>query len=73
MGSIPPVGRRVVRWRVELTLAWHQQPLIAGYLWALIPTALILMGSGRRDHSVCSKTLKRIVFITWILRRLISA
>jgi len=27
-----------------LTFAWHQQPLIAGYFWALIPTALIVIG-----------------------------
>ena len=28
----------------SLTFAWHQQPLVAGYLLALIPTALILIG-----------------------------
>jgi tetratricopeptide (TPR) repeat protein len=27
-----------------LTVAWNQQPLLAGYLWALIPTALIVIG-----------------------------
>jgi tetratricopeptide (TPR) repeat protein len=31
-------------WR--LTLAWNQQPMVAGYLWALVPTALILAGAG---------------------------
>src|SRR6266480_6125368 len=30
----------------SLTLAWNQQPMVAGYLWALIPTALILVGAG---------------------------
>jgi Flp pilus assembly protein TadD len=29
----------------SLTFAWHQQPLIAGYFWALIPTALIVIGA----------------------------
>jgi tetratricopeptide (TPR) repeat protein len=29
----------------SLTFAWNQQPLIAGYLWALIPTALIVIGA----------------------------
>jgi tetratricopeptide (TPR) repeat protein len=28
----------------SLTLAWAQQPLVAGYLWAFIPTALIFIG-----------------------------
>ena len=28
----------------SLTVAWNQQPLVAGYLWALIPTAVILIG-----------------------------
>jgi tetratricopeptide (TPR) repeat protein len=28
-----------------LTLAWNYQPMLAGYLWALIPTALILTGA----------------------------
>ena len=28
----------------SLTLAWNQQALVAGYLWALIPTALIVVG-----------------------------
>lgn len=27
------------------TLVWTQQPLVAGYLWALIPTVLILTGT----------------------------
>jgi tetratricopeptide (TPR) repeat protein len=29
----------------SLTLAWNQQPLVAGYLWALIPMALIVTGA----------------------------
>ena len=29
----------------SLTFAWNQQPLVAGYLWALIPTALIGIGT----------------------------
>jgi tetratricopeptide (TPR) repeat protein len=29
----------------SLTVAWNQQPLLAGYLWALIPTALIVIGA----------------------------
>jgi tetratricopeptide (TPR) repeat protein len=29
----------------SLTLAWNQQPMIAGYLWALVPTVLILIGA----------------------------
>jgi tetratricopeptide (TPR) repeat protein len=29
----------------SLTVAWNQQPLVAGYLWALIPTALIVIGA----------------------------
>ena len=29
----------------SLTFAWHQQPLVAGYFWALIPTALIVIGA----------------------------
>ena len=29
----------------SLTVAWNQQPLIAGYLWALIPMALIAIGA----------------------------
>jgi Flp pilus assembly protein TadD len=29
----------------SLTLAWNQQPMVAGYLWALIPMALILIGA----------------------------
>jgi len=29
----------------SLTAAWNQQPLVAGYLWALIPTALIVIGA----------------------------
>ena len=29
----------------SLNLAWNQQPLVAGYLWALIPTALIVIGA----------------------------
>jgi len=28
----------------SLTFAWHEQPLVAGYFWALIPTALIVIG-----------------------------
>ena len=30
----------------SLTTAWNQQPMVAGYLWALVPTALILIGAG---------------------------
>ena len=29
----------------SLTHAWNQQPMLAGYFWALIPTALILTGA----------------------------
>jgi len=29
----------------SLTLAWNQQPMVAGYLWALIPTVLVLIGA----------------------------
>src|SRR5438477_3025723 len=29
----------------SLTFAWNGQPLLAGYLWALIPTALIVIGA----------------------------
>lgn len=29
----------------SLSLAWNQQPMVAGYLWALIPTALVLTGA----------------------------
>src|SRR4030095_1224432 len=29
----------------SLTSAWNQQPLLAGYLWAFAPTALILIGA----------------------------
>jgi tetratricopeptide (TPR) repeat protein len=29
----------------SLTFAWNQQPLVGGYLWALIPTALIATGA----------------------------
>jgi tetratricopeptide (TPR) repeat protein len=29
----------------SLNLAWNQQPMVAGYLWALIPTALLLTGA----------------------------
>jgi tetratricopeptide (TPR) repeat protein len=29
----------------SLTVAWNQQPMVAGYLWALIPMALILAGA----------------------------
>jgi tetratricopeptide (TPR) repeat protein len=29
----------------SLTLAWNQQPMVAGYLWALIPTLLVLTGA----------------------------
>jgi Tfp pilus assembly protein PilF len=29
----------------SLTVAWNQQPLLAGYLWALIPTGLIIIGA----------------------------
>ena len=29
----------------SLAFAWNQQPFIAGYLWALIPTALIVIGA----------------------------
>jgi Dolichyl-phosphate-mannose-protein mannosyltransferase len=29
----------------SLSIAWNQQPLVAGYLWALIPTALIVIGA----------------------------
>jgi Flp pilus assembly protein TadD len=29
----------------SLAVAWNQQPLVAGYLWALIPTALIVIGA----------------------------
>jgi len=28
----------------SLTLAWNQQQMVAGYLWAAIPTALMLLG-----------------------------
>ena len=28
----------------SLTYAWNQEPLLAGYLWALIPAALIVIG-----------------------------
>src|SRR5438067_2745259 len=28
----------------SLSVAWNQQPMAAGYLWAVIPTALILVG-----------------------------
>src|SRR5262249_42908863 len=30
----------------SLSIAWNQQLMAAGYLWALIPTALILIGIG---------------------------
>jgi len=30
----------------SLTFAWNDQALLAGYLWALIPTALIVIGAG---------------------------
>jgi Flp pilus assembly protein TadD len=30
----------------SLTVAWNHQAMVAGYLWALIPTALILTGAG---------------------------
>jgi tetratricopeptide (TPR) repeat protein len=30
----------------SLSIAWNQQLMAAGYLWALIPTALILIGMG---------------------------
>jgi tetratricopeptide (TPR) repeat protein len=30
----------------SLTIAWNQQPMVAGYLWALIPATLILAGAG---------------------------
>ena len=29
----------------SLTFALHQQPLVAGYFWVLIPTALIVIGA----------------------------
>src|SRR5205814_5650408 len=29
----------------RLILAWNQQLMVAGYLWALVPTALILAGT----------------------------
>jgi tetratricopeptide (TPR) repeat protein len=29
----------------SLTSAWNQQPMVAGYLWALIPTAFIFIGA----------------------------
>ena len=29
----------------SLTFAWNRQPMVAGYLWALIPTVLILIGA----------------------------
>jgi tetratricopeptide (TPR) repeat protein len=29
----------------SLTRAWNQQPMVAGYLWALIPTVLVLTGA----------------------------
>ena len=30
----------------SLSVAWNQQPMAAGYLWALLPTTLILVGIG---------------------------
>ena len=30
----------------SLTVAWNERPMVAGYWWALIPTALILVGAG---------------------------
>src|SRR6266403_358393 len=30
----------------SLIVAWYQQPMAAGYLWALIPTTLVLAGAG---------------------------
>jgi tetratricopeptide (TPR) repeat protein len=30
----------------SLTAAWNQDAMVAGYLWALVPTALILAGAG---------------------------
>src|SRR4029077_14045256 len=30
----------------SLSVAWNQQPMAAGYLWALLPTTLILAGMG---------------------------
>jgi tetratricopeptide (TPR) repeat protein len=29
----------------SLSIAWNQQPMVIGYLWAVIPTALILVGA----------------------------
>jgi tetratricopeptide (TPR) repeat protein len=29
----------------SLSIAWNQQPMVLGYLWAVIPTALILVGA----------------------------
>jgi tetratricopeptide (TPR) repeat protein len=29
----------------SLTVAWNQRPLVAGYLWALLPTTLIVIGA----------------------------
>src|SRR6185437_1275802 len=29
----------------SLSTAWNEQPLLAGYLWSLIPTALIFLGA----------------------------
>jgi len=35
-----------VRRSIERERRWNQQPMAAGYLWALIPTMLVLAGAG---------------------------
>ncbi len=44
--------------------------MAAGYLWALVPAVLILVGAGRRRCSIPSKTVGRIVPIArFVCRR----
>ena len=46
MGFIPHLwGDGLCGGASSLTLAWNQQPMIAGYLSALIPTVLVLTGT----------------------------
>src|SRR5262249_21465556 len=62
------MGRRVVRWRVKFDLCVEPATIGHRLLVGADSHSADCHRCGRRDHSICSKTLERIILITWFLR-----
>src|SRR6478735_12559198 len=63
------MGRCVVRWCGKSDF-WVEPAAVGRWLFLGADShGADCHRRGRRDHSICSKTLERIVLITWFLRR----